>query len=586
MDKSWIWSNNKLSEEYTNGVSTFINLARSRLNDENKTPCPCTDCVNFYYHELETVERHLWVNGFSKSYTNWVYHGEDETASSFNIDDLESDINEDNEDSEEEDDEMFDVIEDITGGNLTRQQCFSNRYHVPRSWFKSSGNILVIFEEKGGDPSKITLSRRKVTGLCALVAEDHPSIRPEAWEKEDSGSNRNVPTVHLQCPENTLVSAVKFASFGTPSGNCGSYTKGDCHDPNSILVVEKLGRKKTNTSETHLNSGSGINHSGLKRRQKVLSVISDISINFIATNLILISPASIVAKMNGQDSICKADLEEVTSLYHDRCIIMKKGGLMGKVASDKCHKWVFKEPTECEPNISNYWQSSFDVVRRCPLNGLISLSQGFRKRDISFNHENWSHYYERYIYIALLLVYERYIFIYEDEFFALLMLVLETHSLRTTEEKAYHEVRFYSTVILCLTSLTAVDLSLLQDNVEWNFHCCRSLSGGQKSRVVFTSISMSKPHILLLDEPTNHLDMQSIDALADALDEFTGGVVLVSHDSRLISRVCEDEEKSEIWVVEDGTVRNFPGTFKEYKEDLQREIKAEFTDNTIQARTM
>ncbi|EXC49943.1 ABC transporter F family member 4 [Morus notabilis] len=101
------------------------------------------------------------------------------------------------------------------------------------------------------------------------------------------------------------------------------------------------------------------------------------------------------------------------------------------------------------------------------------------------------------------------------------------------------------------------------------------LSGGQKSRVVFTSISMSRPHILLLDEPTNHLDMQSIDALADALDEFTGGVVLVSHDSRLISRVCDDEEKSEIWVVEDGTVRSFPGTFEEYKEELQREIKAE-----------
>ncbi|CAH2064135.1 unnamed protein product [Thlaspi arvense] len=101
------------------------------------------------------------------------------------------------------------------------------------------------------------------------------------------------------------------------------------------------------------------------------------------------------------------------------------------------------------------------------------------------------------------------------------------------------------------------------------------LSGGQKARVVFTSISMSKPHILLLDEPTNHLDMQSIDALADALDEFSGGVVLVSHDSRLISRVCEDEEKSQIWVVEDGTVSFFDGTFEEYKEDLQREIRAE-----------
>ncbi|KAG9160251.1 hypothetical protein Leryth_022560 [Lithospermum erythrorhizon] len=101
------------------------------------------------------------------------------------------------------------------------------------------------------------------------------------------------------------------------------------------------------------------------------------------------------------------------------------------------------------------------------------------------------------------------------------------------------------------------------------------LSGGQKSRVVFTSISMSKPHILLLDEPTNHLDMQSIDALADALDEFKGGVILVSHDSRLISRVCEDEEISQIWVVENGTVETFPGSFDEYKEELLKEIRAE-----------
>ncbi|XP_028762920.1 ABC transporter F family member 4 [Neltuma alba] len=104
------------------------------------------------------------------------------------------------------------------------------------------------------------------------------------------------------------------------------------------------------------------------------------------------------------------------------------------------------------------------------------------------------------------------------------------------------------------------------------------LSGGQKARVVFTSISMSKPHILLLDEPTNHLDMQSIDALADALDEFTGGVVLVSHDSRLISRVCDDEERSQIWVVEDGTVKFFDGTFEDYKDELLREIKAEVDD--------
>ncbi|XP_076889186.1 ABC transporter F family member 4-like, partial [Bidens hawaiensis] len=105
-----------------------------------------------------------------------------------------------------------------------------------------------------------------------------------------------------------------------------------------------------------------------------------------------------------------------------------------------------------------------------------------------------------------------------------------------------------------------------------------NLSGGQKARVVFTSISMSKPHILLLDEPTNHLDMQIIDALADALDEFTGGVVLVSHDSRLISRVCDDEEKSQIWVVENGSVQLFDGSFQDYKEELLNEIKAEVDD--------
>lgn len=45
------------------------------------------------------------------------------------------------------------------------------------------------------------------------------------------------------------------------------------------------------------------------------------------------------------------------------------------------------------------------------------------------------------------------------------------------------------------------------------------LSGGQKARVVFTSIALANPHILLLDEPTNHLDMQSIDALSDALEQ-------------------------------------------------------------------
>ena len=64
------------------------------------------------------------------------------------------------------------------------------------------------------------------------------------------------------------------------------------------------------------------------------------------------------------------------------------------------------------------------------------------------------------------------------------------------------------------------------------------LSEGQKSRLVFGMICMQRPNLLLLDEPTNHLDLESIDALADAIKAYKGGLVLVSHDFRLIDQVC------------------------------------------------
>lgn len=82
----------------------------------------------------------------------------------------------------------------------------------------------------------------------------------------------------------------------------------------------------------------------------------------------------------------------------------------------------------------------------------------------------------------------------------------------------------------------------------------------------------------MFDEPTNHLDMQSIDALADALEEFSGGVVLVSHDARLISRVCGDEETSEVWVVEEGKVERYDGSFEEYRKELIKEIAKELDE--------
>lgn len=100
----------------------------------------------------------------------------------------------------------------------------------------------------------------------------------------------------------------------------------------------------------------------------------------------------------------------------------------------------------------------------------------------------------------------------------------------------------------------------------------QNLSGGQKARVVLANISLSEPHLLVLDEPTNHLDMESIDALADALEKYTGGVIIVSHDARLLDRVCEDDERSEVWVVSGGSVCLYDGSFLDYRDELAETV--------------
>ncbi|VDN06377.1 unnamed protein product [Thelazia callipaeda] len=94
-----------------------------------------------------------------------------------------------------------------------------------------------------------------------------------------------------------------------------------------------------------------------------------------------------------------------------------------------------------------------------------------------------------------------------------------------------------------------------------------TLSGGQKSRLAFASIAMSNPNYLIMDEPTNHLDVETVEALGKALNAFMGGVVIVSHDEKLIDMVCK-----ELWVVKDRSVITLEGGLQEYKKHVMRQL--------------
>jgi len=95
----------------------------------------------------------------------------------------------------------------------------------------------------------------------------------------------------------------------------------------------------------------------------------------------------------------------------------------------------------------------------------------------------------------------------------------------------------------------------------------KQLSDGQRCRVAFAWVAWQSPHLLLLDEPTNHLDIESIDALADAINGFPGGMILVSHDFRLVQQVAQ-----EIWICDHG-VTKWPGDIFSYKEHLRKRIE-------------
>ena len=100
---------------------------------------------------------------------------------------------------------------------------------------------------------------------------------------------------------------------------------------------------------------------------------------------------------------------------------------------------------------------------------------------------------------------------------------------------------------------------------KWNFPGDRAFevidtfSGGEKARLALALIAWRRPNLLLLDEPTNHLDLDMREALAEALSDFDGAIVMVSHDRHLIGLVCDG-----YWRVHDGVVEPFDGDLDDY----------------------
>ncbi|WP_223649493.1 ABC-F family ATP-binding cassette domain-containing protein [Hymenobacter psoromatis] len=95
------------------------------------------------------------------------------------------------------------------------------------------------------------------------------------------------------------------------------------------------------------------------------------------------------------------------------------------------------------------------------------------------------------------------------------------------------------------------------------------LSGGEKSRVALAKTLISEANFLLLDEPTNHLDMQSVNILIQALEQYEGTFIVISHDRYFVENVA-----TKIWYIEDFQLKEYPGTYHEYEQWQDERTKA------------
>ncbi|XP_071726484.1 beta-galactosidase 9 [Rutidosis leptorrhynchoides] len=135
-------------------------------------------------------------------------------------------------------------------GSYNSEKCNTNcgkptqtLYHVPRSWLKPSHNLLVLFEETGGNPFKISAKTVSVGTVCSHVSEDYyPPVHMWSHPSYISGelsTDQMKPVMELHCDDGYTIASIDFASYGTPQGSCQTFSTGNCHAPTSSSILSK-----------------------------------------------------------------------------------------------------------------------------------------------------------------------------------------------------------------------------------------------------------------------------------------------------------------------------------------------------------
>ena len=77
-NRNWIIEDQRLSVEFAAGMTEFMTMARQHVNIEGRVKCPCKRCNNVLMQQIPDIENHLFIRGFKRNYTRWIFHGEEE----------------------------------------------------------------------------------------------------------------------------------------------------------------------------------------------------------------------------------------------------------------------------------------------------------------------------------------------------------------------------------------------------------------------------------------------------------------------------------------------------------------------------